>query len=168
VTDGLSWHGSQFSINHSHQYQSLLRYYRQIRYSLFWDVTQRRVIVTDGSGHPVGPIFKVSVSEHPVCPIFKGPVTSVKTINLRCVTSQKSEYLVHISAEAREILRSVWIIKTSQVVVLVKMIAVLIPARGTYCTSVLWILIAASAIANQLCKLLRTPGQSWPTSLSGR
>ena len=38
---------------------------------------------------------------------------------------------------------------------------VLSPARGTYCTSVLWILIAAAAIADQLCKLLWTPGHCW-------
>jgi hypothetical protein len=29
-----------------------------VRSSLFWDVTQRGLIVTDVSGQPLGPIFK--------------------------------------------------------------------------------------------------------------
>jgi hypothetical protein len=28
------------------------------RFSLFWDVTQRRLVVTDVSGQPIGPIFE--------------------------------------------------------------------------------------------------------------
>ena len=29
-----------------------------MKYSLFWDVTQRRLVVIDVSGQSVGPIFK--------------------------------------------------------------------------------------------------------------
>ena len=29
-----------------------------MKYSLFWDVTQRRLVVTDVSGQPIRPIFK--------------------------------------------------------------------------------------------------------------
>jgi hypothetical protein len=47
--------------------------------SLFWDVTQRRLVLTDFSGQPIGPILKSQA--------VRG--TSV-TIYLLCVTSQKS------------------------------------------------------------------------------
>ena len=46
---------------------------RGVRDSLFWDVTQRRLAVTDVSGKPVG------------------PETWQLTTNLLCVTSEKSE-----------------------------------------------------------------------------
>ena len=29
-----------------------------MRSSLFWDVTQRKLLLTDVSGQPVGPVFK--------------------------------------------------------------------------------------------------------------
>jgi len=55
-----------------------------MRYSLFWDVTQRSLVVfTDVSG-----------------PLKMGHKETSVTITLRCVTSQKSEYLICTAAEA--------------------------------------------------------------------
>jgi hypothetical protein len=55
------------------------------RSSLFWAVTQRRMVVT-------------GVSEQPICPIFQG--LCMPTTNLRCVTSKKSEDLFYTAEEA--------------------------------------------------------------------
>ena len=53
-----------------------------MRTSLFWHVTQHRLVVTDVSGQPVGLIFK-------------GSVQTLLTTNLCCLTSRKSEDLFH-------------------------------------------------------------------------
>jgi len=36
-----------------------------MRYSLFWDVTQRRLIVTDDSEQPFGPVLKGQAVQEP-------------------------------------------------------------------------------------------------------
>jgi len=59
----------------------------QIRSSLFWHVTQRRLVVTDVSGQPIGPIFNGQAVR------TTGPETSLIT-SLRCLTTQKSEVLI--------------------------------------------------------------------------
>ena len=64
-------------------------------------------LVTDVSRQPIGPIFKgQAVQEDSSCtvwPLKIGPIgcleTSVNT-NLRCITSQRSEYLIYTAAEA--------------------------------------------------------------------
>jgi hypothetical protein len=69
-----------------------------MRSSLIWDVTQRRVIFTDVSGKPIGPIFKGKAVQED-WPLKMGtigyPETSVTT-NLGCVTSQESEDLRYL------------------------------------------------------------------------
>jgi hypothetical protein len=58
-----------------------------MRFSLFWDVTQRLLVVTDVSGQSIGPMF------------VGCPETSPAT-NRRCVTSQRSEDIIYTAAEA--------------------------------------------------------------------
>jgi hypothetical protein len=36
-----------------------------MRSSLFWDVTQHKLVVTDVSGQPVGPVFRGQVVQEP-------------------------------------------------------------------------------------------------------
>ena len=69
--------------------------------SLFWDVTQRRLVVTDVSGQLIGPSFKglalgnLLLKMRPTdCP------KSSATTNLRFETSQKSEEIIYTAAEA--------------------------------------------------------------------
>jgi len=68
-----------------------------VRFSLFWDVTLRRLVVTDLSGQPTGPTSWTAL------PLKKGPIgcpkTSVTT-KPRRVTSQKSEDLAYTAEEA--------------------------------------------------------------------
>jgi hypothetical protein len=59
---------------------------RFLKSSISCDVTHRRPLVADVSGQPIGPIFKGS--ETPV------------TTDVRHVTTQKSEDLIHTAAEA--------------------------------------------------------------------
>ena len=70
--------------------------------SLFWDVMQRWLVVTDVSGRPLCLIFK-GQSSWTASPLNMGlkrcPWASVTT-NLRCVTSQKSECGIFTAAEA--------------------------------------------------------------------
>jgi hypothetical protein len=59
-----------------------------MRSSLYWDVTQRKFVVADVSGQPIGPNFKFQA-----VPVFFGcPETSVTT-NAISVTSQYSDDL---------------------------------------------------------------------------
>ena len=81
--------------------------------SLFWDVTQLRMIVTDISGQPTGPIFKGQA-------LHEVPKRRYLTTNQRCVTSRKNEglkrladaiqvsrkYGIHSAAEHRVSVRS--------------------------------------------------------------
>ena len=76
----------------------------QMRSSVFWDVTKRRLIVTDVSGQTIGPIFTVkqtvflqllALEDKP----DEFPKNSVST-RLNCITSQKSKGLIDTAAEA--------------------------------------------------------------------
>ena len=65
-----------------------------MRSSLFWDVTQCRLVVTNVSGQLTAPIFKgQAVKDHGKMGPISCPETSVTT-NLHCVTSQKSEDVI--------------------------------------------------------------------------
>ena len=59
--------------------------------SLVWGVTQRRLVVTDVSGQPTGPILKDQAVQE-----------DCLTLQDRtgCVTSQKSEELINIAGDA--------------------------------------------------------------------
>jgi hypothetical protein len=62
-----------------------------MRSSLFWDATQRRLVVTDVSGQTIGPIYKD-------LPLKIGqlgcPSQSVTTrTNLRCITTRAEIHL---------------------------------------------------------------------------
>jgi hypothetical protein len=61
---------------------------RNLRSSLFWDVTQHWFVVTDVSGQPIAPIFKGQAVQEE---------TSVTT-NPCCITSPKSEDLIYIQS----------------------------------------------------------------------
>jgi len=71
-----------------------------MRSSLFSDVTQRRLIVTDVLGRPVGP--NINGRTEPMR-LLVCPETSLT--NPRCVTSQKSEYLIFTQRRKPEIPR---------------------------------------------------------------
>jgi hypothetical protein len=77
----------------------------QTRSSPIWDVTQRRLLLTDVSGRSINPIFKEQAvqEEWTAWHLTMGPIdfpeTSVTT-NLRCVTSQSGEDLIYTAAEA--------------------------------------------------------------------
>ena len=72
-----------------------------MRSSPLWDVTQRRLVVTDVSGQSIGPIVKCQAvhSSWTACSLKMGlidrPETSVSN-NLRCVTSQMGDDLICI------------------------------------------------------------------------
>jgi hypothetical protein len=77
-------------------------------FTLFWDVTQRRLVVTDVSGQAIGPIFEDRDQEEFLldCLTLEDGTDSLSqnvgdiTTNLRCVTSQKSVDLVYTAAGA--------------------------------------------------------------------
>ena len=54
--------------------------------SLFRDITQHRLVVTDVSGQPIGPIFNGKAVQEEIRQL---------TTNVRCVTSQKSYGLIY-------------------------------------------------------------------------
>jgi hypothetical protein len=71
--------------------------------SVFRDVTQRRLVVTDVAGQPIGPILKdqavqddCSTLQYATDRLYR----HVGNYNLRCVTSQKTEELIYSTAEA--------------------------------------------------------------------
>jgi hypothetical protein len=79
---------------------------RRQRNSLFWDVVQHSVVLTDVSGQPISPTFKSQAVEEgcwTASPLRMGPKgcpeksLSNKT---RCITSQKSEHPIYTATEA--------------------------------------------------------------------
>jgi hypothetical protein len=76
-----------------------------MRLSLFWDVTQRKLVLTDVSEQPIGPIFKgQAVEEYPSrsgWPFYMGPIGYPET----SVTDYQYT-LLNISQERRT---NVWV-----------------------------------------------------------
>ena len=68
----------------------------KVRYFLFWDVTQLRLLViTDVPGQPIGAIFKGQEIQKEAVPKRQWITT-----NLRCITSQKNEDLTYTAKVA--------------------------------------------------------------------
>jgi hypothetical protein len=75
---GMAWHGQNY-------------FYSRLISSLFCDLKKRRLVVTDVSGQPTGPIFD---GQGTVWPLKMGPLT-----NLRYVKSQNSKHRLYTAAE---------------------------------------------------------------------
>jgi hypothetical protein len=73
------------------------------RYSLLWDVNQSKFLVICVSTLPINSTFKGQAVQTTALPLETVPTgcpeTSV-TNNIRCVTPQKSEYVICTTAEA--------------------------------------------------------------------
>ena len=81
-------------------------YYVEISYTeIFapWDVTQHRLVVTEILGRPIGPIFKAPAVVGLLDPRRwdQSGVLKCKSVttNLCCITSQKREDLIYITAD---------------------------------------------------------------------
>lgn len=60
----------------------LLILYKEMRFSLFWFVTQRGLVVSDFSGKPVGPTFKGQTLHVKVYLILKFPIHFTRSSHL--------------------------------------------------------------------------------------
>jgi hypothetical protein len=54
----------------------------QLNCSVLWVITQDRWFITNISGLPTGPIFKVEVSKKDIWPLMMGPIGSPETLVL--------------------------------------------------------------------------------------
>ena len=99
--------------NQNHMHEEI----KNMSSSLLWDVTQRRLVVTDVSGQPIGPNVKGQTAQEECrehlrsfpaffleCLTLQDGTNmlsrNVGNYLLRCVRSQKSEDFIYTAAEA--------------------------------------------------------------------